>query len=392
MPHPLGSKHITLPPGKLSWLLEQHDSVASAADFHYDVLSGKWAWTDPNIQKVLFHEHVIHKYIVRKDSKLLAGLWDETQDSIDRIWGTEANDWKDVKLLPTIEKIVLRVVNRALVGLPLCRNEEYLKSTESFTTNVLLCTFLTQLTPWFLRDLVGYAIGSQNHWYYRKCAKHTLPLIKERLAMIKDPNSSSQIPEDYITWHITLAMAEGKTAELDPEFIARSLMALEFAAIKTPAATMTRTLLDILGSDPKRGYLEGIRKEIETNIKAADGIWTKSALHKLVKTDSAIRESMRMTSLLFALGRKVMKPHGLYNEDEGWTAPQGSYLTINAADRHLDPTVYPNPDDYDAFRFSRVREEEQSQEKNSEWLRKQNLGMTSTSKDFLAFGHGRHAW
>ncbi|GKT49662.1 cytochrome P450 monooxygenase gloP [Colletotrichum spaethianum] len=391
VPHPLGEKHITLPPEKLSWLLEQPDHVVSAADFHYEILAGRYAWTDGSINQILFHEHVIHKYIVRRDSRLLAGMWDEIGTAVDELWGTSPG-WHDIRVLDTSSEMILRVVNRALVGLPLCRNRDYLSHTNSFTTNVLLCTFATQLVPRFLRDIVGYAVGAPNHWHYRRCALWTLPVIRERLGMFAQIDNGSLtadgLPEDYITWHIELARAEGWTRELAPEFIARSLMALEFAATKTPAATLARVLLDVCGSGGQSGYIDRLRDEAEQVFTTHNQTWSKQTLRHMAFTDSAIRESMRLTSLLFALGRKVVPAAGVPGPDKAWVAPQGSYLTINAADRHLDPALYPDPTRYDAFRFARVHE---GQETTEDGLQARKMGMTSTSKDFLAFGHGRHA-
>lgn len=392
VPHPLGEKHITLPPEKLSWLLEQPDHVVSAADFHYEILAGRYAWTDSSINRILFHEHVIHKYIVRRDAKLLAGMWDEIRTGVDELWGM-SEDWHDVRVLATSSELILRVVNRALVGLPLCRNRDYLSHTDSFTTNVLLCTFATQLAPSFLRDVVGYAVGAPNHYHYRRCARYTLPVIRGRLEMFAQIDNGSlpadALPEDYITWHITLAREEGRTRDLDPEFIARCLMALEFAAIKTPAATLARVLLDVCGSGPESEYLDRLRDEAEEVYTAHNQTWSKQTLRHMAYTDSAIRESMRLTSLLFALGRKVVPAAGVRGPGESWIAPQGSYLTINAADRHLDPALYPDPMRFDAFRFARGHE---GQGTAQDWLQARKMGMTSTSKDFLAFGHGRHAW
>ncbi|KAK8016790.1 cytochrome P450 [Apiospora rasikravindrae] len=400
VPHPLGEKHITLPPDKLGWLLEQPDHVASAADFHYEILAGRYAWTDSRINQILFHEHVIHKSITRKDAKLLGGMWDEIRTGVDELWG-KSTDWRDVRVLDSSSELILRVVNRALVGLPLCRNRDYLSHVDSFTTNVLLCTFATQLTPSFLRDIVGYVVGAPNHWHYRRAARWTLPVIRERLDMFRQVDEGSlaadDLPEDYITWHIALARSEGRPDQFfAPDFIARCLMALEFAAIKTPAATLARVLLDVCGSGPNSGYLERLRDEAETVYATHHQTWSKQTLRHMTYTDSAIRESMRLTSLLFALGRKVVPPEGVRAPpgDETWVAPQGSYLTINAADRHLDPDLYPDPTRYDAFRFAREAQagrEGKEKEANQEYLRARRLGMTSTSKDFLAFGHGRHA-
>ncbi|KAK8061734.1 hypothetical protein PG994_008100 [Apiospora phragmitis] len=211
-------KHITLPPDKLSWLLEQPDHVASAADFHYEILAGRYAWTDSSINQILFHEHVIHKSIARKDAKLLGGMWDEIRTGL-----------------------ILRVVNRALVGLPLCRNRDYLAHVDSFTTNVLVCTFATRLTPSFLRHIVGL-----HHLAHRPRPRRGPPL--EFLA---------------------------------PDFIARCLMALEFAAIKTPAATLARVLLDVCGSGPASGYLERLRAEAEQVYAAHDRTWSKQTLRRM---------------------------------------------------------------------------------------------------------------
>ena len=66
---------------------------------------------------------------------------------------------------------------------------------------------------------------------------------------------------------------------------------------------------------------------------------------------------------------------------------------------HMDPELYSQPDDYDAFRFSRAREEfEQSQKDGkltdndkAELLRLKGTGMITTSDSFLPFGHGKHA-
>ncbi|KAK8075384.1 hypothetical protein PG997_010047 [Apiospora hydei] len=361
VPHPLGEKHITLPPDKLGWLLEQPDHVASAADFHYEILAGRYAWTDSRINQILFHEHVIHRSITRKDAKLLGGMWDEIRTGVDELWGKSTDEWRDVRVLDSSSELILRVVNRALVGLPLCRNRDYLSHVDSFTTNVLLCTFATQLTPSFLRHIVGYVVGAPNHWHYRRAARWTLPVIRERVDMFRQVDEGSlavdDLPEDYITWHIALARSEGRPASFfAPDFIARCLMALEFAAIKTPAATLARVLLDVCGSGAQSGYLERLRDEAEQVYAAHAQTWSKQTLRRMTCTDSAIRESMRLTSLLFALGRKVVPAEGVRAPPGGgetWVAPQGSYLTINAADRHLDPDLYPDPTRYDAFRPGR---------------------------------------
>ena len=50
---------------------------------------------------------------------------------------------------------------------------------------------------------------------------------------------------------------------------------------------------------------------------------------------------------------------------------------------HTDETVYENPTEFQPWRFAEMREPEGEGMKHS---------MVTTSVDYVAFGHGRHAW
>lgn len=93
--------------------------------------------------------------------------------------------------------------------------------------------------------------------------------------------------------------------------------------------------------------------------------------------------------------RKVIAKNGLRNEEEGWTAPYGSYISVDQHNRQHDPSIFPEPDKYDAFRFSRPREKYEAEhadmKDSEEFLKMRNLSMTSTGENFVVFGHGRHA-
>ena len=69
----------------------------------------------------------------------------------------------------------------------------------------------------------------------------------------------------------------------------------------------------------------------------------------------------------------------------GMTIPAGTLVSIPASAIHRDEISFPNPDDFDGFRFAKLRESE---------------GDTVTSKyqsfsasgENVAFGLGRHTW
>ncbi len=66
----------------------------------------------------------------------------------------------------------------------------------------------------------------------------------------------------------------------------------------------------------------------------------------------------------------------------GVTVPAGTLVGVPAAAIHTDEGIYPNPEEFDGFRFVKLRE------------RDGDAGhlATSTSWDHLDFGYGRHAW
>jgi hypothetical protein len=158
---------------------------------------------------------------------------------------------------------------------------------------------------------------------------------------------------------------------------------------------VTTNVLYCLLSNPE--YVEPLRHEVETAV-AEEG-WTKAAMDKMHKIDSFVRESMRTHSagicplirltkpqllILYFLfpvsfNRLVLRPFTFSN---GVTVPPGTMIAAPTDPIHKDGDIYPNPEEFDGFRFAKLRE------------RDGNAGCqaTSTSAEHLQFGFGRHAW
>jgi cytochrome P450 len=83
-----------------------------------------------------------------------------------------------------------------------------------------------------------------------------------------------------------------------------------------------------------------------------------------------------------ALTRLALRPFTFSN---GVTVPAGTYVSIPASAAHEDERTYPNPDEFDGFRFAKLRESEG----DGVTGRHQSV---STSSEHLAFGLGRHIW
>ena len=78
--------------------------------------------------------------------------------------------------------------------------------------------------------------------------------------------------------------------------------------------------------------------------------------------------------------RKILKDITL---SDGTRLPRGT-LVVSASDSaHHDEANYADPDVFDGFRFARMREGDGEDTKHQ---------FVHTSLDYMAFGHGRHAW
>ena len=403
MPDFSGRPEVVVPRDQISWLLELPDNVLSTSAAHYTTLEGDYAFTSPKMLKDPYHEHVVHKYLPRNLGKIVPGIQEEVENAMDISWGMGTESWTRLTVWDNLMFVISHVTNRMFVGLPLCRNEDYLDNMSKFAMDVIACMMTLVFVPTWLKPIVGPIVTIPNRRHWAATTKYTFPLIEERKTMMKakkeDPSIEWVEPNDYLTWHISLAMAENRQDELDTDIISRRLMPINFAAIHTTNLTATNVLFDLASSDPSKGFFEGIREEVERVFKEEGGHWTKAGLQKLHRTDSAIRESMRISNFMSrGLGRIVLAKEGITNKAEGWHAPKGSVLVTDVHHPMHDPELHSDPDKYDAFRFSRSKEDNETAkelapgttEKSGRPALK-NVDMINTSDTFLAFSHGRHA-
>jgi cytochrome P450 len=72
-----------------------------------------------------------------------------------------------------------------------------------------------------------------------------------------------------------------------------------------------------------------------------------------------------------------------YTFADGLKLPQGETIATPVVGVHMDEKFYDNPHEFDGFRFSKMREQKGESAKHHS---------VNTSTEFLAFGHGIHAW
>ncbi len=80
------------------------------------------------------------------------------------------------------------------------------------------------------------------------------------------------------------------------------------------------------------------------------------------------------------MGRKAMKDITL---SDGTRIPKGTFVNAPAYAMHHDDAHLEHADTFDPFRFARMRSVEGQSAKHQ---------LTSTSPEYIPFGHGQHAW
>ncbi|KAF6749691.1 cytochrome P450 [Ephemerocybe angulata] len=320
-----------------------------------------------------FQVEVVRKQLTRAFSGRFAEIQDEIQESCNT-YLPNGPEWKGLQAHKTLIHIVCRTTNRLFVGLPLCREPEYRQIQEDWTIQIMVTAHIVHMFPSILKPLVGKTI-SKVKTAAKKVEKFIGPTINERLEKYERLGEDWEgKPNDLITWLLDLAPQENRNVE----DITVKLMLINFAAIHTTSLTLANALFD-LASRPE--YIKPLREEMEEIVKMHG--WTKDAMGRMWKTDSFMKESSRMAGVgAISLGRKAVKDFTFSN---GLTIPAGYTVATSSAGIHYDPNIYEDPDTFNGFRFSDMREKGSNE---YDPLRHQMVSLDST---YLLFGHGRHA-
>ncbi|KAL6706273.1 hypothetical protein ACN47E_005563 [Coniothyrium glycines] len=389
---------VIMPQSQMSWMFDQPDGVLSASEAHYDFLMGDYSFTSPAILKDPYHEHVIHKNIVRNLNAIIPETEEEVPFAVTEVFGTDTENWKKLESLQSFMEIFPVLTNRMLVGKSLCRERKFLDAVIGFTTDVIRNQSLLHLIPVAFHSIFGTLLGLTSYYHFWQASKYTLPLIEQRIANIQRKDSGDpefrewEEPSDFITWSYRTAQAEGRPEEAKAYRIAQRIMPINFASIHTTSITAYETINNILSADPS--VLRALREEAYNVMKEGGG-WTRQNLTKMHRIDSVIRESQRVGPIaLTFIHRKVIAKEGIVTP-EGVHVNYGTILACPWTPIALDDGINESALEFDAFRYSRPREEYEAmsatEKANVDALKLKQTGLVTTGFHHLPFGHGRHA-
>lgn len=212
--------------------------------------------------------------------------------------------------------------------------------------------------------------------------KKITPMFYERLARLEnDPDS--KIPEDQFQLIVKHAR-DTYPRELNPKWIMGRLLFANLGSMHQTSMAASNLILDLICSNEKYNTINQVRQEISQVLQEQNGEWNKATVNKMVKTDSILRETMRLHAFPARnVVRKVVKRDGVITPD-GVLIPYGTIISVAAYTAQTDPdNMGDDAKEFDPFRFSRVRESPTSSGNN--------LSFVSLSSSYTPFGGGKHA-
>ncbi|KAJ3952037.1 hypothetical protein N0V92_011540 [Colletotrichum tropicale] len=299
-------------------------------------------------------------------------------------------EWREFNIKADVLDIISRLSSRVFLGDEVCRNEAWLEVTKSYTVNAFIGAETMRIYPSWLRPLAQWFVPQCKVLRQQVADSRRIiePVLQKRRDLRAEARAKGKpIPRfnDGLDWF----EEESRGAKYDA---AGAQLGLSAVAIHTTTDLLVETMLRI-AEHPE--LFDAIRKEI-VEVLSAEG-WKKTALFNMKLTDSVLKEAQRLkpvtsgwSSALAILGhlelifsaaimsrvatRPVTLPNGLQLQTgERCVADLG---------RMVDPTVYENPEQFDGYRFVRLR--------GTPGLDAQ-AHLVSTSPEHIGFGHGKHA-
>lgn len=299
-------------------------------------------------------------------------------------------DFTRVPINRTLWRIVAKVSGRFFAGAELSCSEEYLDMSINYTLEIAGAVKAIAAIKPEEREAKAPSLPQLVQLQNRR--KRTLEFVRPLIAARKKAMAEDidyQAPDDMIQWILN---GETKYGKLSVEELAEIQLFLIFAAIHTTTMTTINAFYTFAA-------MPEVVPEIRDEIRAVlheHGSFSTPALQKMEKLDSFLREVMRVYPLsLSTFQRKVYKPITLSN---GQFIPAGVIIEIPAHSIVHDPERFDKPDEFDAFRHSRARNNNASVAAGPDGEKKAPGGggaaahqMVSTSLNNLPFGYGRQA-
>ncbi|KAH6657932.1 cytochrome P450 [Truncatella angustata] len=307
------------------------------------------------VRKTNIHRDIVRHQLTKGLGDLLPQMKEEADLALKNVLGeSNSEDYVPIKASSVIFAAIGQITSRRVIDEPaISRDPVWLETIMGFTASVAIFSMTMRPISPTLRPIAQYLLqcGRKLRADIAQVTKLLAPTIKLRQQHLADNNSRSSEksaypvdednqPQDFVQW--LAESAQGSDAQ--PEAIVMKILFLIVAAMHTSAITAIHALYDLC-SHPD--FMNELRAEALEEIRLNG--WSSTALLRLRKMDSFLKESGRVNSAgIVSFQRLVMAPIRLSN---GFVIPAGTHICAASDARSRDPALYESPTEFRPLRF-----------------------------------------
>ncbi|KAM0713943.1 hypothetical protein Q7P37_010906 [Cladosporium fusiforme] len=363
-----GLDAVILPTSEIETVKSVPEDRLSIKHHHYNVFLGEYTYMGTEAHE--FDAAVRHT-LIRNTPVILESFNAEVKYAVESCIGRCDNDWTAIRVRDTVSRVVSLMSSRAFVGLPLSRDPAWVEATTNYTQDVSRAYLYVRALPWFIKVFVlpfSSAVNSLKR--HKKINVEKMgPLLAAKQSNGAGKGSSEPGGE-VLDWFISHYEKPPSSQQL-----ARDQLLITFASIYNLSNALSYLVFDLAAYQE---YIPELRAELK-DVLGDDGVIDKQTLPKLRKLDSFLRESQRLNPPSIAnIPRFVTDPNG-FKTSTGHIIPPGHTVMVRASPINSSSKLWPDPEKFDGFRFSKLRDQPGNEMKYQH---------TSTGVDNINFGHG----
>lgn len=321
-----------------------------------------------------------------KSDAIAEALANEARACLSDIWGEDEDNWVEVPLYSAMEKSAARLINVLAIGPGNSHDTSLLNAMTNCSNAIVFGANVIKAFPSFLHGIVGPIVGLVNRWQERVFHTRMKPLIEARIKTQREAVDKAALQENLkaqgslLDMLINAGLRSKWPVEVETMWLAYRIFMINFPGVHTSGISATSALLDILSFPSEEGLIDMLQAEIQNIAASSCGKWTAAELEQASLLDSAIKESLRFNGInALSPTRMVVAPEGT-TLPNGLFLPYGTKIGIPQYAVHRDSDLYPNPDQYNPYRFYTPGASPAQLRESS---------MTNTSESYVVFGHGR---
>lgn len=381
---------VIAPKSTINEVKNFHNDIASFARYLQEIFQSQITNVGEIDDGVLIS--VVKNDYSRQLASIVGILQDEVAYGFNSYLGP-STDWTKFKLYPKVAKIVTLISGRVFFGIPFSRNEEFIDASINYTTqatNVKDCFKRKPLLYRYLLTPFYKEVKSMND-FKKKYTDILRPIIDAHIDKEKNEklNNDGEGEQGNVISHFLDRMQPEKRGDL--KYMINLLLNLSFASIHTTSITVLHTIYDLASY---REYIPILVDEIK-EVMAEDGYETtddgnmrlrKTSLPKLLKLDSFLKESQRISPISIVILERVVT--STLKLSTGHVIPKGTHLVFpsweiynESSALHVDGYTKPL-NEFDGLRYFNLRQLPGNTNRHY---------FVSTSPESLEFGYGVHA-